>query len=174
VRLFFALTPDAATRRRLSTAADQLILVASARAVSAANLHITLAFVGEVPDANLQIFREMGANLRLRQCVTTLSLWDYWPKSQALVLTARNNAQELAVQTDRLRAAVSERVRLRRDARAWRAHVTLARKVAQAPVLPVISPIEWISSLFCLMSSSMDGNESVYTVVDSWPLLDKT
>jgi RNA 2',3'-cyclic 3'-phosphodiesterase len=110
--------------------------------------------------------------LRLPRVTFDLDLLEYWTKSQAVVLVTRRSLSELAAQTDQLRTAVTK-ARRRSDDKSWRAHVTLARKVAQAPVLKAMSPIAWVSESFCLMSSKIGGNESVYTVVDSWPLLDR-
>jgi 2'-5' RNA ligase len=55
-----------------------------------------------------------------------------------------------------------------------RAHVTLARKVAQAPVLQAMSSIVWRASNFSLIRSDTGGVESAYTVLDTWSLLDET
>jgi 2'-5' RNA ligase len=65
-----------------------------------------------------------------------------------------------------------ERLGLIRDAMAFRAHVSLARKVTQAPVLKAMSPICWRVQALHLMHSSGSAAGSVYTVVDTWPLLD--
>jgi 2'-5' RNA ligase len=55
-----------------------------------------------------------------------------------------------------------------------RAHVTLARKVTQAPVPQAMSPIEWQATDFSLIRSDTGGIESAYTVLDTWSLLDET
>jgi 2'-5' RNA ligase len=54
-----------------------------------------------------------------------------------------------------------------------RAHVTLARKVPQAPVLQVMSPFDWNARSFSLVRSDTGAAHSIYTVVDTWPLLDE-
>jgi len=54
-----------------------------------------------------------------------------------------------------------------------RPHVTLARKVTQAPVPQAMSPIDWRVRSFSLARSDTSGARSVYTVVDTWPLLDE-
>jgi len=174
VRLFFALYPDAVTRERLSKAAAQLKIAGRARPVAPENFHVTLAFVGEAADRDLPIFRRTGATLGLRRCAIELDAFEYWPSSWAIVLAAGENPRVLAAQTDLLRAAVAVHVGAKPEESRWRAHATLARKVTQAPVLPAMSPIIWVSDSFSLMRSDTGGSESVYTVVDSWPLLDKT
>jgi 2'-5' RNA ligase len=55
-----------------------------------------------------------------------------------------------------------------------RAHVTLARKVTQAPVLQAMSPLYWNTRSFSLICSETGGTCSAYTVVDTWPLLDES
>jgi RNA 2',3'-cyclic 3'-phosphodiesterase len=173
MRLFYALLPDDLTRRRLSEATDRLTTANHGRLVAPRNIHITLAFIGEVSELDLNLCREMGATLGLRRCAIDLELIEYWSKPRAIVFCARKNPYGLATQTSQLRTAVAQQVHPRRDEKPWRAHVTLARKVAQAPVLTAMSPVTWVSHSFCLMSSRTDGDDSVYTVVDSWPLLDK-
>ena len=54
-----------------------------------------------------------------------------------------------------------------------RVHVTLARKVVQAPVLQAMSPLHWNARSFSLVRSDTGGARSVYTVVDTWQLLDE-
>ena len=172
MRMFYALLPDVLTRERLSMATARLEIASHGHLVTSARFHITLAFVGDVPDGDVHTFRDMGALLGLRRCAIELDSFEYWRAAQAIVLAARNNPTELAEQTHVLREAVAARGHPRRDDKPWRAHVTLARKVAQAPVLPAMSSVLWVSHSFTLMRSERGGNESVYTVVDSWPLLD--
>jgi 2'-5' RNA ligase len=62
---------------------------------------------------------------------------------------------------------------VRLDDRPFRPHVTIARKVPQAPVLQAMSEITWTAHAFQLARSDRSRAGAVYTVVDSWPLLDK-
>jgi len=54
-----------------------------------------------------------------------------------------------------------------------RGHVTLVRKVAQPPVLNAMPPFVWSARAFSLIRSELSGAQSVYTVVDTWQLLDE-
>jgi 2'-5' RNA ligase len=58
------------------------------------------------------------------------------------------------------------------DDKPLRPHVTVARKLAQAPVLPELSEFSCALRALSLVSSVTAASGSVYTVVDSWPLLD--
>ncbi|GAB3350888.1 RNA 2',3'-cyclic phosphodiesterase [Chromohalobacter beijerinckii] len=53
-RLFFALWPDDASRRALASAADRLAPICGGWPLPAANMHITLAFLGNVDSARLE------------------------------------------------------------------------------------------------------------------------
>jgi 2'-5' RNA ligase len=172
MRLFFALLPDSDTAEILFKAA-QMNIVGRARFISPENFHITLSFVGEVPDDELQCFCEMGAALCLPRSAIELNELEHWPSSQVIVLTAKSVCRDLAARTDSLRAAVALKVLPQRREVSWREHVTLARKVTQAPVLKAMSPIAWVSRSFALLRSDAKGDQAVYTVVESWQLLDE-
>jgi 2'-5' RNA ligase len=51
--------------------------------------------------------------------------------------------------------------------------VTLARHCRDAPPLPPLAPIDWPADALCLVRSETAATAPVYTVVDTWPLLDK-
>jgi RNA 2',3'-cyclic 3'-phosphodiesterase len=55
--------------------------------------------------------------------------------------------------------------------KAWRPHITIARKVIAAPPRVEFAPIAWRASEFALLESTTNGIESRYTVVECWPLL---
>jgi 2'-5' RNA ligase len=165
VRLFFALWPDDAGVRELEAAANRLALEGSGRRVPARNLHLTLAFVGEVSDEKLAVLRQVGGSIRAPRFTAICEGFEYWPQSRAVVATVRDAPAALLD----LAARLLEEIAL--PPMPLRAHVTLARKVTQAPVLPAMSPIVWHATEFCLIRSQTGGAASAYTVVDTWPLL---
>jgi 2'-5' RNA ligase len=170
MRMFFALWPDALTRARVADAAAVLRLTDAARPVSQENYHLTLAFVGEVPNSSLAVLQQIGLAQRGSSCTIRLGAYEHWQESQVVAVVARETPPALLELSTRLRAALQEH----QPEPPWRAHVTLARKVAQAPVLQAMSPIHWCAKAFSLVSSDTRGSCSVYTVVDTWPLLDET
>jgi RNA 2',3'-cyclic 3'-phosphodiesterase len=176
LRLFFALWPDAQMRERVADAAAILRLDSAARRVPAENFHLTLAFVGEVSDSKLAAVRQIGCDLRAAACEITLDALEYWPESQAIVAAARDipvALLELWGQLHRELALHSAILQRYRPPTTLLAHVTLARKVSQAPVLQAKSPLSWSARSFSLVCSDTRAVRSVYTVVDTWPLLDE-
>jgi len=92
---------------------------------------------------------------------------EFWRGSQAVVAAVRAAPPRLLDLTRKLNDALV----LPREP--LRAHVTLARKVTQAPVLQAMSPVVWRATDFSLILSDTGGAESAYTVLDTWSLLDE-
>jgi 2'-5' RNA ligase len=167
VRLFFALWPDTDTRARIVSAAEALRLAGEARLVPRENFHMTLAFVGEVATPQLAVLQQIGRVQRASGCTLTIDAYEYWAEPQVVVAVAREPPTALVELCTRLA------LNLNRRQPSLHAHVTLARKVAQAPVLQAMSPFHWSARSFSLVRSDTSGARSVYTVVDTWPLLDE-
>jgi 2'-5' RNA ligase len=165
VRLFFALWPDEDVIRQLAVAASRLELEGPGRLVPARNFHLTLAFVGEVPDQKLAVLQQIGGSIRASTFTVVCDHLEHWPQPRAVVAAVRKAPAALLDLSARLHEAIEL------PQMPLRAHVTLARKVAQAPVLPALSPICWRASHFSLIRSQTGGAASAYTVADTWPLL---
>jgi RNA 2',3'-cyclic 3'-phosphodiesterase len=177
VRLFFALWPDAEARARIALAAAALPCESGAFRVPPENYHLTLAFVGEVATGELAVLQQIGRGVRFPRCTLTLDEYEFWREPRVVVAAARRIPPELFELISQLRLALAQTqaaLRCELVPPRLRAHVTLARKVAQAPVLQAMSPFEWTSHEFSLVRSDTSGVRSVYTVVDTWPLLDET
>jgi RNA 2',3'-cyclic 3'-phosphodiesterase len=164
MRLFFALWPDTDAAAQLANVAGKLTLESPSRLVKPGNYHITLAFLGEVPNSQLAKWQQIGRALCAPCCSIEFDALEYWAEPQVVAAVAQ------------VPSAASELWRQLRDAAdlprsGLRAHVTLARKVAQAPVLQAMSVITWHANSVSLVRSETGGTESTYTVVDTWPLL---
>jgi 2'-5' RNA ligase len=170
VRVFFALWPDDCTRARIAAAAAALPASAGVSFVPPENYHVTLAFVGEIAMSGLAVLQQIGGTQRAAACTIEIDAYDYWREAKVLVAVARQTPGALMELSAQLHGALAAH----HAAPPFRPHVTLARKVAQAPVLQAMSPFSWRTRSFGLVSSDTSGAHSVYTVVDSWPLLDET
>jgi RNA 2',3'-cyclic 3'-phosphodiesterase len=168
LRLFFALWPDADVATRLECVAAQLNVTSPGRLVHARNYHVTLAFIGEVAKSRLAELQTNGESVRAPRCGMAFDSLEFWPESRVVVAAAAEIPLSLhSLCTQLQEASGLPRTRLR-------AHVTLARKMAQAPVLQAMSMVFWQATGFSLVRSETGGAESAYTVVDTWPLLDET
>jgi RNA 2',3'-cyclic 3'-phosphodiesterase len=172
MRLFFALWPDADMRRQLAEVAAKLTLPSLSPLVPSANYHLTVAFLGEVERARVAHLLKIGAAQRVPCFTVSLDATEFWARPK-IVVTATQN---IPLGLHSLWAGLHEATRLHHFADSGerpplRAHITLARKVAQAPVLQAMSPLKWSVSSFSLICSETGGTHSAYTVVGTWPLL---
>jgi 2'-5' RNA ligase len=163
MRLFFALWPDADAAAQLADIAGKLAFEGPGRLVKPGNYHVTLAFLGEVPSAQLAKWQQIGLALSASRCTIEFDALEYWPEPKVVAAVAHEPPAALIELWTQLRAAA--------DLPRLRAHVTLARKVVQAPVLQAMSVITWRANSVSLVRSETGGAESAYTVVDTWPLL---
>ena len=168
MRLFFALWPDADVTRQLTQVARQLKLEGGCRWINPKNYHVTLAFVGEVPATKLAVLQQIGRSLRAPRFAFTCDSIEFWRESKVVVAAAHVAPLGLLDLARRLNDAIGL------PAERLRAHVTLARKVTQAPVLQAMSRVVWRTTDFSLIRSDTGGVESAYTVLDTWSLLDET
>jgi RNA 2',3'-cyclic 3'-phosphodiesterase len=167
LRLFFALWPDADVTRQFTQVARQLKLAGRSRWVDPKNYHVTLAFIGEVPAMKFAVLQQFGRSLRAPRFSFTCDSIEFWRESKVVVAAARAAPPELLDLATQLQDAIGL------PPKQLRAHVTLARKVTQAPVLQAMLPVEWRATAFSLIRSDTGGVESAYTVLDTWSLLDE-
>ena len=177
MRLFFALLPPSDVRNRIAKAALGLPLQAGSVVVARENYHVTLAFIGEVREAQLAAVRECGASQRACGFTVRFEAYEHWPEAAVLVAAAREIPLSLARLWERLHADLGGR-QLARNPPPLRPHVTIARKVPQAPVLQAMSAFTLKARTFSLMQSTANVGPShevqpIHTVLHTWPLLDE-
>jgi 2'-5' RNA ligase len=170
VRLFFAVVPDPTTRAHMAAAAESMQLGSEGRVVPRTNYHMTLAFVGELAAPLIPTLRQIGSAQRAATFSLRFDAYEYWPKPEVMVAAARTIPTELERLWRQLHRDLAGH-QWALDPKRLRPHVTLARKVSQAPVLQAMSAFDWLVRDFSLMRSDTSGVQSAYTVVDTWPLL---
>ncbi len=190
-RLFFALWPDAGQRAALVHATRKAVRSSGGRPVPEESLHVTLAFLGSVPErrvAELQAIArrvaeapEAGAPM-----LVSFDRLVHWTKPRILcALDAEGSAGFEAAGAPRVGAlagapALAESLKGETTARGFspdlkpfHAHVTVARKVAQAPAAQPLRPVPWTFDAFALIESRTEPTGPVYSVIESY-LLGKT
>ena len=152
-RLFFALWPDDRVRTALAALAREYCAECSGRVVPAANLHLTLAFLGDVKSRSFQLSIDTRGYWRHNRVV--------WAGAAQCPAALRGLLVKLA---DLMRANG-----FRHEAREYVPHVTLLRDSRRAPTIPVPAPIAWDVDDFALMRSAQRGRSSGYDIVHRWP-----
>lgn len=175
LRLFFALQPSLAQNTMLTAYVAPLVAQLEGRAVPAENLHATLCFIGAVEEERLDALRAAAASIRGRPVRLRFDALEYWETPKVLCATSSRDsseASELAIALGEVAVAAG----FSPDIKPFRAHLTLARKIAatQAANVPLPLPLEppmvMRADNFVLMSSRREGERSIYSAVETWPL----
>ena len=98
--------------------------------------------------------------------------YEYWPKAQVVVAAALDIPASLERLWRQIHVDLAQHNHALKHEQ-LRPHVTIARKVPQAPVLQAMSAFDWKVRAFTLMQSDTTRARSAYTVVDTWRLLDE-
>lgn len=166
-RLFFALWPDQAGRQALARAFGTALAATDGRAVPPEHLHLTLEFLGSVPDTQLASLAALGAAVVLPDEAVVLDRLGWWRPAATLVASASAPTPGLIAMQAELRAALAGRG-FRVDSRPFRPHVTLARKVAVAPLLPKTASAAWPITELALVESVATPRGSRYRPLARW------
>jgi 2'-5' RNA ligase len=168
-RLFFALWPSDEFRATLAPRIRALQPEGVGRPQRPDQWHVTLEFLGPVPESRVALARDAAAGVRARPCEVLLDAVEYWRRPEVLCLVAKVVPEALYGLVAQLREGLAARG-FQPEARPFRAHLTLARKVIN-PVSPVtFEPLRWPVADFALVESVTDRTGSVYTPLARWPL----
>lgn len=149
-RLFLALWPDDDTRAALARCRDAWAWDAGAAPEASGRLHLTLHFLGTVPERRRP---ELIDGLRVSSSRFTLCLdrTQRWPNDVA-VLTPQATPQALIALHAALRDGL-ERLGLATDTGRYRPHVTLARHAGDSAAPAATSPVDWHVHGYALVES---------------------
>ncbi len=189
-RLFFAFWPNEAQRAALAQAVAESLRACGGRAVPTDNLHVTLAFLGSVPEGRVaeldRIASRVAAALPPEASSRSLSFdrLEHWARPQILVALGSEEREGVhfgagarAAQPASLPALA---LRLKDetaaagfspDLKPFRAHVTVARKVAHALAAHATRAVQWHCDAFALVESRPHAAGPLYSVVESYLLV---
>ena len=167
MRLFFALWPDEGVRAQLARWARELHAACGGRLMRSENLHLTLAFLGNVEDAGVAAVERAAAAVVPRAYSLTLDQPGYWKHNRIAWAGAAVVPPELEALVAGLRAALAN-ARVDFDPKAFVSHVTLLREASEPRAMPALPPIEWKPDSFALVRSVAQPRGSGYEVRQSW------
>jgi len=184
MRLFVALEIPSTVRENLAALIKSLRAVSpQTRWVRSENLHVTLKFIGEVPEVKLVGIREALAGVRSEQPVALafrgLGFFpnEKHPRVLCAGIEASPNLKTLAAAID----VATEKLGILREQRPFSPHLTLAR--FEPPRLPetLRAAIQenaarefglLRTSKFDLIESKLKRSGAEYTTVESFPFAD--
>jgi RNA 2',3'-cyclic 3'-phosphodiesterase len=162
VRLFFAAWPPPATAAALHEWSKGL----QGRATPAANIHLTLAFLGEADPA-----RAIAAARRVRGSRHELPIDTvrYVKRNEMVWVGPREMPPGLEALVKALHFELY-RAEFILERRPFAAHVTLLRKAPKPQALPPLPAVAWPVGEFVLIRSLTSARGSTYEPVERFPL----
>ncbi len=168
-RMFFALAPSAVVRAAFADLARNVARRSRGRAVSSEHLHLTLAFLGDVPASALPALHQVGASMPQAGAVLVFDTLGAWRASGvAWVAPLVVPPPILALHAGLAEALTAAGFAL--DARAFRPHVTLARRCVQVQPRARCEPVRWPADRLCLIGSALGPDGPIYRELGAWPL----
>lgn len=192
LRLFFALWPDETMRAAMGRATQQAVLLSGGRPVPVQNLHVTLAFLGSVPERRLPqlttIARRVAAPIpaEVRSPAAperpgielVFEHLEYWRPAHVLCAAPARPPPPVAALARRLQERLTEGG-FGADpatspsagfniARPFRPHVTLARNVLRSPRAMPMEAVTWSLAEFVLVASRTHPEGAVYCILESF------
>ena len=165
-RMFFALWPGPAAAKELAHVAASLAQVAGGKPQPVEKIHMTLAFLGSLDEAQLGSAVLAAAPLRAAEVIMTVDCVGSFRRSKIGWAAPSLPVESLS----RLQSALATRLRERGftlEDRAFTPHITLVRKLSKPVPRAPMPAIQWESRAFTLVETTGDGR---YEIRESWGL----
>lgn len=166
-RVFFAVWPDESAAQALAAAGREAYLACGGRPMRRDSLHLTLAFLGEQPEARIAEARAVADAVAAEPFTLTIDRLGYWRHNR--ILWAGGDCPPLVALADALGACLRA-AGFVLDERPFAAHATLLRN-ARCPAVPALAtPIAWPVTEFVLVESRLSAEGADYRAIGRWPL----
>lgn len=171
-RLFLALWPDESTRGQLAAVQKQLgrnERLQTARAVAAANLHITIHFLGLVAGEVQAQLEGLLNGVDAESSPLVIDRWGYFPRAKVVWLGAQKSPIEVNQLVARTQACIQSCIEGYEQKR-FVPHITVFRKARHPLEVDDFDPVEWQIDRFALVESVTHPEGPEYRVLREWML----
>ncbi|MBP2169856.1 2'-5' RNA ligase [Erwinia toletana] len=170
-RLFFGIGLPQTIQQEIIAWRAAAFDAAAGRPLAAANLHLTLAFLGEVSDEKTTAISRLAG--RIRQPPFTLHIDDagHWPRPGVVWLGLRQAPRGLVQLAEMLRSQAA-RSGCYQSPHPFHPHISLLRNATRPVAMPP-RDFHWQFDVthFSLLQSTFAQGRSSYKVIESWPLI---
>jgi len=163
-RLFIALWPADELRHEIEHETRHAARHSGGRVIAARNLHITLAFLGAVPESRIAALHHCIGVTTVQPFDLILQAINWWERQELLCLEPIAGAEALQECVERLHAALRHSG-FAVERRPFRPHLTLARDVRRDHAVKPIKALHWPVQRMELIESQNSGRGSEYTVL---------
>ena len=167
-RIFFAIRPAPPARRALHELGASWARAGAGRPVSPGRIHLTLLFLGAVPDIRVPALCEAAGHVQAEPFSLTLDTAGVFKRVAVGWAGVREPPSGLLTLQAMLAREVTQ-AGFAIDDRAFVPHVTLVRNVARAQTdAPEVGPLAWPVRRFSLLAS--EARRAGYAWLGSWRL----
>lgn len=174
-RVFFALWPPAEVADRLAAIAAEAAARLGGRATRRDTIHLTLAFLGDVPESRLAELGDVAASVRGAAFDLSLDHLCFWQHNHLLWAGGETPAALNALHGALRKALADNGFKVDGEGRGFAPHVTLVRKLppscglaaGQTAALPTLA---WSCQRFFLVRSRLSSSGSDYLILRDFSL----
>ncbi len=169
LRLFFALWPPEEVARSMHAWATLAHAQTGGRVTKAATVHLTLAFLGDVPGDRVAALIDCARRVRGKPFDLRLDEGRWWEHNGIVWAGPRSMPEplrDLAAQLDSVLKAGG----FRTEKREFKAHISLVRRAVKGETLPPLDPLEWHAAEFVLVRSTLASDGPAYATLSRFSL----
>ncbi len=167
MRLFFALWPPLGAAEALRAWARRVHRNTGGSAIRARNIHLTLAFLGEIDEARLADLKRLP--VWGERHALPIERAGYWARNRILWVGPEETPSQSAALAERLRDLLAE-WNFPAERHPFTAHVTLLRKAREPEELPPLPELDWPVEECVLVRSELSAQGSLYQILARYPL----
>ncbi|MDP3539677.1 MAG: RNA 2',3'-cyclic phosphodiesterase [Azonexus sp.] len=175
-RVFFGLWPTPEQAALLANIGNEAALRFGGKPTRLETVHLTLAFLGDVPVTRLPELCDVAASLQFQPFELSIDQLGCWAHKHLLWAGCRNAPPGLLALVINLREALAAAgFSVAGRGHGFTPHVTLVRKLPLVVFsdsfqkLPCVAPLRWQCASFDLIGSKLSSDGSAYRVIASFP-----
>jgi len=169
LRAFFALWPSDPERDALCAWAQACHALSGGRLVQRENLHVTVAFLGDIERSRLAELGPIAERSLAAPFELVLDRIAYWPDTRIVHAGATRAPAALTALYAALAHGLAQ-AGFRTEARAYSPHVTLLRDARGAPAGIRVDPLHWRVDAVVLAESTHSQGCQAYRPLQRWTL----
>lgn len=169
IRVFFALWPDPAIQKQLGQIARRLKPMCEGRAVQTQNIHLTLAFLGNIDINRLPELQLAASRISVQSFNFLIQEIDYWKRNKIIYARAKRFPPELYLLAESLSDTLTA-ASFKFDQHTFKPHITLLRQAKNVTENNISEPIQWHAKEWCLLQSKLTPKGANYIPLGCWPL----
>ncbi len=168
-RLFFSLPLEPTLQNEIVHWRAGAFSPESGKPIAAANLHLTLAFLGDIGEQKSQALQRVAGRIAQKRFTLIFDDLGHWPRPGVVWLGIKRCPRPLLQLAELLRSHAARNGCVQ-DFRPFHPHVTLLRGATHPVSIPPATP-NWAmqATSFSLCESLFEKGRTRYRTVEEWP-----